>query len=73
MRTGRPYARSFHGRAPRGRRVDLAQLEMTEKAKRARIGSGMFAGAELPCLAAFGAFTACLILALNLATADARL
>jgi hypothetical protein len=46
---------------------------MTEKAKRARIGSGMFAGAELPCLAAFGAFTACLILALNMATADARL
>jgi uncharacterized membrane protein YqjE len=49
--------------------VELAKLEVTEKAKRTGIGAGMFGGAGLLGVAALGALTACLILALNLAVA----
>src|SRR2546423_11090442 len=49
--------------------VELAKLEVTEKAKRTGIGAGMFGGAGMLGVAAFGALTACFILALNLAVA----
>jgi uncharacterized membrane protein YqjE len=49
--------------------VELAKLEVTEKAKRTGIGAGMFGGAGLLGVAALGALTACFILALNLAVA----
>jgi hypothetical protein len=49
--------------------VELAKLEVTEKAKRTGIGAGMFGGAGLFGVAAFGAITACFILALNLVLA----
>jgi uncharacterized membrane protein YqjE len=49
--------------------VELAKLEVTEKAKRTGIGAGMFGSAGLLGVAALGALTACLILALNLAVA----
>lgn len=41
--------------------LDLAKAEMTQKAKRAGLGAGMFGGAGLFGLGAFGALTACLI------------
>jgi uncharacterized membrane protein YqjE len=44
--------------------VDLAKAELSEKGKKAGIGAGMFGGAGLMGLGAFGALTACLILAL---------
>src|SRR5436190_13588488 len=44
--------------------VELAKVELTEKGKRAGIGAGMFGGAGMLGFYAFGAFTACLILAL---------
>lgn len=47
--------------------IELAKLEVTEKAKRSGIGAGMFGGAGMLGVFAFGALTACLILALNLA------
>jgi uncharacterized membrane protein YqjE len=46
--------------------VELAKVEVTEKAKRTGIGAGMFGGAGMMALAAFAALTACFILALNL-------
>lgn len=46
--------------------VELAKLEVTEKAKRTGIGAGMFGGAGMVAVAAFGALTACFILAINL-------
>jgi uncharacterized membrane protein YqjE len=49
--------------------VELAKLEVTEKAKRTGIGAGMFGGAGLLGVAALGALTACFILALNLVVA----
>ena len=49
--------------------VELARLEVTEKAKRTGIGAGLFGGAGMLGVAAFGALTACFILALNLAVA----
>lgn len=49
--------------------VELAKLEVTEKAKRTGIGAGMFGGAGLLGVAALGALTACFILALDLAVA----
>jgi nitrate/nitrite transporter NarK len=49
--------------------VELARLEMTEKAKRTGIGAGMFGGAGVLGTATLGALTACFILALNLAVA----
>lgn len=49
--------------------LELAKLEMTEKAKRSGIGAGLFGAAVVLGIAAFGAITACFILALNLALA----
>ena len=49
--------------------LELAKLEMTEKAKRSGIGAGLFGTAVVLGIAAFGAITACFILALNLALA----
>jgi uncharacterized membrane protein YqjE len=45
--------------------LKLAQVEMTEKGKKAGIGVGMFGGAGIVGLLALGAFTACLIAALS--------
>ena len=45
--------------------VELAKAELTEKAKTAGIGAGMFGGAGLLGLLAVGALTASLILALD--------
>jgi uncharacterized membrane protein YqjE len=45
--------------------VELAKAELAVKGKRAGIGAGMFGGAGLFGLYAFGALTACLILALS--------
>jgi hypothetical protein len=44
--------------------LKLAQVEMTEKGKKAGVGVGMFGGAGVAGLLALGAFTACLIAAL---------
>ncbi len=47
--------------------LELAKAELSVKAKQAGIGAGMFGGAGLFGFYAFGALTACLILALGLA------
>jgi uncharacterized membrane protein YqjE len=47
--------------------VDLAKAELTQKGKQAGKGAGMFGGAGVLGLFAFGALTACLILALDTA------
>ena len=44
--------------------LKLAQVEMTEKGKKAGVGVGMFGGAGVVGLLALGAFTTCLIAAL---------
>jgi len=44
--------------------IELAKVELEAKGKKAAIGGGMFGGAALFGLFAFGALTACLILAL---------
>jgi len=44
--------------------MKLAQVEMTEKGKRAGVGAGMFAGAGVVALIALGTLSACLIAAL---------
>jgi len=44
--------------------IDLAKAELTQRAKVAAKGAGMFGGAAVLGLGAFGALTACLILAL---------
>jgi uncharacterized membrane protein YqjE len=44
--------------------LKLAQVEMTEKGKRAGAGAGMFGGAGAAALAALGTLSACLIAAL---------
>jgi uncharacterized membrane protein YqjE len=44
--------------------LKLAQVEMTEKGRKAGIGVGMFGGAGIVGLLALGALTACLIAAL---------
>jgi Putative Actinobacterial Holin-X, holin superfamily III len=44
--------------------LKLAQVEMTEKGKKAGVGVGMFGGAGIVGLLALGALTACLIAAL---------
>ena len=44
--------------------LKLAQVEMTEKGKRAGVGAGMFGGAGVVALAALGTLSACLIAAL---------
>jgi uncharacterized membrane protein YqjE len=45
--------------------LKLAQVEMTEKGKKAGIGIGMFGGAGIVGLLALGALTTCLIAALS--------
>ncbi len=49
--------------------IELAKVELTEKGKRAGTGAGLFGGAALLAAFAFGAVTACLILALATVTA----
>jgi hypothetical protein len=44
--------------------VELAKAELSQKAKNAGAGAGMFGAAAVLALGAFGAFTACLIAAL---------
>jgi uncharacterized membrane protein YqjE len=45
--------------------LELAKAELTQKGKQAGMGAGMFGGAGAIGLAALGALTACIILALN--------
>jgi uncharacterized membrane protein YqjE len=45
--------------------LKLAQVEMTEKGKRAGLGAGMFGGAGISVLFALGTLTACVIAALS--------
>ena len=47
--------------------IDLAKAEMTERGKRAGKGAGMLAAGAVVALLGLGAFTACLIAALDLA------
>ena len=49
--------------------IELAKVELTEKGKRAATGAGMFGGAGLFGVYAFGALTACAVLALATAVA----
>src|SRR5215213_7641630 len=49
--------------------IQLARAEVTEKGKRVGVGLGMFGGTGLFGLGAFGALTACLVLALDEAVA----
>jgi uncharacterized membrane protein YqjE len=44
--------------------IELAKLELAEKGKKAAAGAGMFGGAGLFGVFAFGALTACIVLAL---------
>jgi hypothetical protein len=47
--------------------IELAKAEMTEKGKRAGVGAGMFGGAGVLAVFAFGCVTACFVAALQLA------
>jgi MFS family permease len=47
--------------------IELAKAEMTAKGKEVGVGAGAFGGAAVLGLFAFGALTACLILALSTA------
>jgi MFS family permease len=49
--------------------IELAKAEMTAKGKQLGAGAGAFGGAAAVALYAFGAITACLILALSTAVA----
>ena len=49
--------------------IELAKAEMTAKGKQVGMGAGAFGGAGLFGVYAFGAITACLILALSTAVA----
>ena len=49
--------------------IELAKAEMSAKGKQVGIGAGAFGGAGVVGLYAFGAITACLILALSTAMA----
>jgi uncharacterized membrane protein YqjE len=49
--------------------IELAKVELAEKGKRAGTGAGLLGGAGLLAAFAFGAVTACLILALATALA----
>ena len=44
--------------------LELAKVELAEKGKKAGVGAGMFGGAGLLGVFAFGALTACIVLAL---------
>ena len=50
--------------------IELAKAEMSQKARKAGAGAGMFGGAAAAGLMALGALTAFLILALNHAVTD---
>jgi len=50
--------------------IELAKAEMSEKARKAGAGAGMFGGAAAAGLMALGALTAFLVLALNHAITD---
>jgi uncharacterized membrane protein YqjE len=50
--------------------IELAKVELSEKGKRAGAGAGMFGGAGLLGVFAFGCLTACVVLALATAVAD---
>jgi MFS family permease len=50
--------------------LELAKAEFSQKGRKAGQGAGMFGAAGATALAALGALTACLILALNHAVAD---
>jgi uncharacterized membrane protein YqjE len=45
--------------------IELAKAELGEKGKKAGEGAGMFGGAGLFCVFAFGALTTCIIAALD--------
>ncbi|HEX8862588.1 MAG TPA: phage holin family protein [Actinomycetes bacterium] len=47
--------------------LDLAKVELTQKGRQAGAGAGLFGAAAAVGLAALGALTACIILALNAA------
>ncbi len=47
--------------------IDLAKVELTQKGRQAGAGAGLFGGAAALGLAALGALTACIILALDAA------
>jgi uncharacterized membrane protein YqjE len=47
--------------------IDLAKVELTQKGRQAGAGAGLFSAAAALGLAALGALTACIILALNAA------
>ena len=49
--------------------IALAKVEVAEKGKKAAVGAGMFGGTGVFGLGAFGALTACAILALHTAMA----
>jgi hypothetical protein len=49
--------------------LELAKAELAEKGKKAGVGAGMFGGAGLLGVFAFGALTACIVLALATAIA----
>jgi uncharacterized membrane protein YqjE len=49
--------------------IALAKVEVAEKGRKAAVGAGMFGGTGVFGLGAFGALTACAILALNTAMA----
>jgi uncharacterized membrane protein YqjE len=49
--------------------LELAKAELAEKGKKAGVGAGMFGGAGLLGVFAFGALTACVVLALATAIA----
>ena len=49
--------------------LELAKVELAEKGKKAGVGAGMFGGAGLLGVFAFGALTACIVLALATAIA----
>jgi uncharacterized membrane protein YqjE len=48
------------------REIDLAKVELTQKAQAAQAGAAMFGVAGVSALGAFGTLTACIILALAL-------
>src|ERR1700735_1185488 len=48
-------------------KLELAKAELTVKGKRVGVGAGMFGGAGMSGVDAFGALTAAIILALSLA------
>jgi Flp pilus assembly protein TadB len=46
--------------------IELAKAELTQKAKRAAVGGGMFTGAVVAAIMMLGTLTACIVAALSL-------